>query len=356
MVSSTATLMPDDHFLSKMAELAFPYDERLPITEAKKNMDEVFHYPPDVFNLLVETIARLCRYKVDVILFLKGAGVASEDLAEVEQTLQSKPRSINKFQIVRNILTKVNARGDNGLRIRREIIKRVTEFEAFETCWENDQFKAKGLVASLREIVNTKDSFTRMKQERNIEREKRLAMQKIERDAAIEKRRKLDNISTQLSALFTMDNKPRERGKLLEVVLNQLFQAYGILVREDFRRKDPDTLVVVEQIDGVIELNGQIHLVEMKWLNSPVGMGEFMPHLVRLFLRANAHGIFIATNGYAESVVAECRAALSQRTMFLCSLHEFVMLLQRQDDLAEFLKRKSQAAIVDKNPFLEILS
>lgn len=319
-------------------------------------MDEVFHYPPDVFNLLVETIARLCRYKVDVILFLKGAGVASEDLAEVEQTLQSKPRSINKFQIVRNILTKVNARGDNGLRIRREIIKRVTEFEAFETCWENDQFKAKGLVARLREIVNTKDSFTRMKQERNIEREKRLAMQKIERDAAIEKRRKLDNISTQLSALFTMDNKPRERGKLLEVVLNQLFQAYGILVREDFRRKDPDTLVVVEQIDGVIELNGQIHLVEMKWLNSPVGMREFMPHLGRLFLRANAQGIFIATNGYAESVVSECRAALSKKTMFLCSLREFVMLLQRQDDLAEFLKRKSQAAIVDKNPFLEILS
>lgn len=50
-------------------------------------MDEVFHYPPDVFNLLVETIARLCRYKVDVILFLEGAGVASEDLAEVKQTL-----------------------------------------------------------------------------------------------------------------------------------------------------------------------------------------------------------------------------------------------------------------------------
>ena len=153
-----------------------------------------------------------------------------------------------------------------------------------------------------------------------------------------------------------MDDKPQERGKLLEAVLNDLFRAHGILVREYFRRKAPDTSVVVEQIDGVIELNGQIYLVEMKWLDSPVGMVEFMPHLGRLFLRANAHGIFIATNGYTESVVTECRTALSKRTMFLCSLHEFVMLLQRQDDLAEFLKRKSQAAIVEKNPFLEILS
>ncbi len=32
------------------------------------------------------------------------------------------------------------------------------------------------------------------------------------------------------------------------------------------------------------------------------------------------------------------------------------MLLQRQDDLVELLRKKSQAAIVDKNPFLEILS
>jgi hypothetical protein len=37
-------------------------------------------------------------------------------------------------------------------------------------------------------------------------------------------------------------------------------------------------------------------------------------------------------------------------------LQEFVMLLQRQGDLVALLKKKWQAAIVDKNPFLEILS
>ena len=138
--------------------------------------------------------------------------------------------------------------------------------------------------------------------------------------------------------------------------VDNLFRACGILVREDFRRKDPDTAVVVEQIDGVIELDGTIHLVEMKWLNSAVGIGEFTPYLSRLFMRANASGIFIATNGYVSSVLSECRTALSHKTLFLCSLHEIILLLQRQDDLIAFLKRKSQAAIVDKEPFLEILS
>lgn len=319
-------------------------------------MVDAFHYPPEVLSLLVDTIPLLCRSKRDVVLFFHGAGIALEDINEVQRLVNTTPEAINKFDIVRNVLTKVNQRGDNGLRARREILRRVVDFESFETCWPNDQYKAKGLVASIREAVNKKDAFTRMKQERDAERDSRIAKQQLERNAAAEKRAKIEHVNQRLLALFKMDDKPQERGKLLEKVLNDLFRAYGIYVQEDFRRRDPDSSVIVEQIDGVIELNGQIHLVEMKWLNIPVGIGEFSPHLSRLFMRANAHGIFIATNGYAASVISECRNALTQKTLFLCSLQEFVMLLQRQGDLLELLRKKSHAAIIDKNPYLEILS
>lgn len=318
-------------------------------------MPDAFHYPPHVFDLLVETIARLNRGKKGVVLFLRGAGVAEEDLAEVDHAVRLNPASINKFEIVRNVLTKVNARGDTGLRSRREIIKRVVEFENFETCWPQDMLTAKGLVASVREAVNAKDAFTRMKQERDTEREQTLARTRAEQVAASERRAKIDELNSRLAALFGMDDQPQVRGKLLEIVLNDLFKVFGIHIREDFRRKDPDSAVVLEQIDGVIELDGVIHLVEMKWLQAPVGVGEFLPHLSRLFLRANAHGIFISTSGYTEAVIKECTTALSHKTMFLCSLREIVMLLQRQGDLIAFLKKKSQAAIIDKNPHLEIL-
>lgn len=319
-------------------------------------MADSFHYPPEVLKLLVDTIPLLCRSKKDVFLFLQGAGVEESDLADVTKAYRSDPRSINKFEIVREVLARVNERGDSGLRVRREILKRVTEFESFQTCWPDDQYKAKGLVASVREAVQAKDAFTRMQQERDAERKEVRAQREAEQAAIAEKRRKIEEVNQRLAALFSMNDAPHERGKLLEEVMNELFRAYGIHVREDFRRKNPDTSVVVEQIDGVIELNGQLHLVEMKWLNAPVGMGEFMQHLGRLFMRADAHGIFIATNGYTESVVAECRNALSQKTLFLCSLQEFVILLQRQGDLVELLRKKSQAAIIDKNPFLEVLS
>lgn len=319
-------------------------------------MADAFHYPPHIFDLLVETIARLNRGKKGVVLFFRGAGVAEDDLAEVDRAVKLNAASINKFDIVRNVLTKVNARGDTGLRPRREIIKRVVEFENFEVCWPEDMLKAKGLVASVREAVDAKDSFTRMRQERDTERDQTLSRVRAEQVAASEKRERIDGLNSRLAALFGMDDQPQVRGKLLEAVLNDLFKAFGIHVREDFRRKDPDSAVVLEQIDGVIELDGAVHLVEMKWLKEPVGVGEFLPHLSRLFLRANAHGIFISTSGYTEPVIKECTTALSHKTIFLCSLQEIVMLLQRQDDLVAFLKKKSRAAIIEKNPYLEILS
>lgn len=319
-------------------------------------MTEAFHYPPEVFDLLVQTIPLLSKSKKGVILFMQGAGVAESDLSEVTKIVHDNPDAINKYEITRNVLTKVNTRGDNGLRARREIIKRVVEFQDFSLCWPNDQYPAKGLVASLRDIINVKDSFTRMKQERESERLEKVKKRKAEQAAATDKRIKIENINSRLSGLFALDDKPQERGKLLESILNDLFRVYNIHVHEDFRHKSPDNSLLLEQIDGVIELNGSTYLVEMKWLKDAVGVESISQHLVRLFGRANAHGIFIAANGYTEPAIKQCRDVLSQKTIILCTLHEIIMLLNRQDDLVIFLKKKYQSAIVDKNPYHVILA
>jgi hypothetical protein len=51
-----------------------------------------------------------------------------------------------------------------------------------------------------------------------------------------------------------------------------------------------------------------------------------------------------------------CAAALTQKTIFLCTLEELVMLLHRKADLVGFLNTKANAALLDKNPFLKILA
>lgn len=318
--------------------------------------DDCYHYPADVFNLLVDTIPLLCKSKKDVMLFLEGAGVHRDDLAAMWLKVQTDRDSVGKYDIVRDVLQKANKRGDGGLAARREVIKRAIEFEEFSTCWPSDVYKAKSNVGDLRKVVHAKDSFTRMKQERDTAHEENVSRVRAEKAALVAKRKTIEEVRNRLNALFGMDAEPQRRGKLLEGVLNDLFRAYGILVKEDFKRIDPVAGSVVEQIDGVIAFDNQLYLVEMKWLKNPVGVNELAPHMVRLFSRADARGIFISTSDYTAPVISECTNHSNNKTMILSSIKEFVMLLMSERDLVAMFRQKVNAALVDKNPFHEVLA
>lgn len=313
-------------------------------------MDEAYHYPPELFNLLVDTIPMLFRSKSDVILFFRGAGVPESGLSDLKKRVDFDRNNIRKYEIAKTVLQRINEQGDSGLYMRREVIKRVVEFEDFSTCWDDDQLKAKGLVADIRKIVNVKDSFTRMNQERERERDARAAIRRAEIRKVKEKQEKIQQIKRDFYVLFTLDDKPQERGRLLEKVLNRLFDASGILIKQDFQRRTPDVPTVLEQIDGIISFDGHVYLVEMKWVKDPIGVADIAQHLVRLFGREGARGIFISSNGYTEPAINQCREALSWKTNILCTLQEFVFLLEQDGDLKTLLSKKVDEAIGTKHP------
>lgn len=312
-------------------------------------MNIIHHYPPELLKLLVDTIPLLCRSKDDVLDFLKGSGISRELLRDFERRVATDRKKVNKYEIVREVLVQLNDLGEKTLRERREVVKRVVEFEDFSTCWPDDQLKAKGLVSEIRRVVDVKDSFGRMRQEQESERKRRLDEEKKKVAALNEKRDKLESLKRDLGALFSHAD-PHERGKLLEGVLNRLFAAAGISIREAFQRVSPTGEGVIEQIDGVIELDGEIYLVEMKWWEKPLGIGEVSQHLVRIFTRNCARGLLISYSGYTDAAISVCREALGKVVMALSGLHEIVQLLERQDDLAEMLRKKVRAAVIDKNP------
>src|SRR3989442_1732559 len=99
-------------------------------------MDDTYHYPAPLMNLLVDAIPALCKSKMDVITFFRGAGVARAALTDVEDRVRRDREGIGKHEMARLILTRINEMGgDDGLRQRREVLKRVTEWEDFTTCW-----------------------------------------------------------------------------------------------------------------------------------------------------------------------------------------------------------------------------
>ena len=316
-------------------------------------MDIIFQYPPDLMNLLIQAIPRICRSKNDVLLFFKGAGASSALINDLENQLKNDRKSISKYEIARIVLTRLNEKGEATLRERREILKRITEFEKFSTCYPEDQFVAKGLVADIRQLINVKDSFTRMNLEREAEQKQRIVEQQAKIEKSQRQRTKLAAVKKDLFALFKETNR-QKRGKALEDILNRLFEASGILVREAFTLKGSQQEGIVEQIDGAVEIKGDLYLVEMKWWHEPLGPGEVAQHLVRIYSRGQARGIIISESGYTGPAITTCKEALRDTVIVLCKLEEIVRLLEHEKDLRAFFKVKIDATIIDKNPMVDV--
>ncbi len=315
-------------------------------------MDISFHYPPELLSLLKEAVPKLCKSKKDLLLFFQGAGVGRDLLAPYTALLRDNKDAFNKYTVTRDLLAKLNEAGERSLRERREIVKRVTEFHDFSVCWENDQAAARGLVSQIRDLINVKDSFTRINIEREQERKARLAEQEARSTGEKAHRAKIAEVKSKLFALFGEADAHR-RGNALEAVLNSLFAAYGILVKEAFTIKGRCAEGVIEQIDGLVEIDGQLYLVELKWWNAPLGTAEVSPHLVRIFSRGGqARGLFISYSEFTQPAIATCRDVLAGGAVVILSkLQEIVELLNREADLKKWLKAKATAAIAEKNPF-----
>jgi len=312
-------------------------------------MSNVYQYSPELLKLLTDTIPLLCRSKQDVLNFFTSAGVEEVILKDLAKRVREDRDNISKYEIAETVLIRLNEKGDAALRQRREILKRVTEREDFSTLWPNDQLKARGLVAQIRQEVNAKDTLTKINLEREAERKQRLSEDQAKREEERRRKNDLSLIKRDLFALFS-ETDPHKRGKASEGVLNRLFKVSDILIREDFKLVGSEGEGIVEQIDGVVEIKGHLYLVEMKWWNKPLGVPEVSEHLVRIYHRGQARGIFISESGYARSAVTTCKEALQKTVVVLCELQEIVLLLEQEKTLKEFLETKIHAAQVEKNP------
>jgi restriction endonuclease Mrr len=318
-------------------------------------MDQVFHYPPELTALLIDAISNVLRSKTDVIKFFQGAGVPQNILTPWSDRVRQDRQSVYKSEIAREVLCKLNELGDTGIRPRREVVKRIVEWEDFSTAYPEKQLIAQGLVANVRKVVNTKDSFTRMNDERERERQARQAAYTQEQQKMQMLRASREAVKQKLYALF-QEPDPHRRGKALEGILNELFETHGILVRESFILRGVTSEGIIEQIDGLIEFKGHLYFVEMKWYKDPIGRPEISPHLVSVYGRGDVRGLFISASGYTPAAIAETKNALTQKVCVLMELEEIVALLDREGELQALLQRKVVAAEVDRNPFLKVIS
>lgn len=316
-------------------------------------MDITHQYPPELLHLLIDTIPLLCRSKKDIILFFNFAGIDKKYFADLEQKIEDDIEEISKYEIAGIILRRLNERGEVTLRERQEVLKKVTEFNAFSSCWPDDELKAKGLISEIQNLSDITDPF-------NIEREEREERQKHREELNLKikkiekKKTQLEEVKQKLYSLFSVTDEQKQ-GIILEEILNSLFKINSFLIREPFKMKKEKSQDAEEQIDGEIELEGKFYLVGMKWTKEPTDVGQVLRHLARVYHRNCTGAIFISASGYAESVLPACKEALQNTIIILCTLEEIVKLLETEGDLKDFLKKKVSAAVSWQNPFLLIL-
>ncbi|HKP36555.1 MAG TPA: restriction endonuclease [Pyrinomonadaceae bacterium] len=316
-------------------------------------MDIIFHYPPELLGLLIEALPCLCRTKPDLLLFFQGAGVDRTLLAPYERLLRTNRDGFKKHIVSRELLTQLSELGERSLRERRELLKRVVEFEDFSVCWPKDQPVARGLVSQIRELVNRKDTFTRINMEREQERKQRVAQETKKAKAQEKHLEELEKVKRRFFSLFA-ETDPYKRGKSLEAVLNHYFQVSGISVTEAITLTGESGSGVIEQIDGVVQLRGQLFLVEVKWEKETLGRDKVSSHLVRVFSRGFAGGIFISYSDYSSAAYNDCKEALRDKVIVLCKLDELVRALEESVDFKELLRQKLDAAIIQKEPFFRL--
>jgi restriction system protein len=318
-------------------------------------LDVFYQYPPELVELLCDAVPCLFRSKQGVIDFFAGAGVPSKILMDWKVSLQRDRESVRKHELARSVLTRLNEAGESALGPRREVLKRITEFDDFSSCWDNDRLKAQGLVSQIQKLVNIKDSFTRINLERERERRERQVAYAINISAKQKKAEERAAVKDALYKLFS-ESDPHKRGKRLEGVLNDLFAFAGILVREAFVLKGQEGQGIVEQIDGVVQIDGMTYFVEMKWWDKPIGRQEIAPHLVSVYGRGDVGGIFISYLGFSPAAIEDAKTGLAQKVFVLTELQEIIQVVERESDLKAFFIEKINRAKADRNPFYKLPS
>lgn len=146
-------------------------------------------------------------------------------------------------------------------------------------------------------------------------------------------RDKVIELQGQFAALAAL--QPQPRGYAFEKFLRALFSFYGLEARGAFR-------LVGEQIDGSFLLGSETYLLEAKWQNPQISIGELHAFHGKLEQKAAwARGLFVSYSGFTpDSLIAFGRG---KRVIFMTGfdLHE---ALARAIPLNHVLERKVRHA------------
>ncbi|WP_262029898.1 restriction endonuclease [Microvirga sp. Mcv34] len=151
----------------------------------------------------------------------------------------------------------------------------------------------------------------------------------------------LRRLEAQLLALHEMSDEPQARGYHFEILLTELFNAWGMDARGGFR-------LVGEQIDGSFQLNGHTYLLEAKWHRARTDAGTLHAFQGKVSERPEwTRGLFVSFAGFTEVGLQ----AFTARRIILADGMDIYDALARRLSIPDMIAAKIRHASEYRNPF-----
>src|SRR5512135_394070 len=311
-------------------------------------LDRSYHYPPDVLELLVDTIPRLIKTKAGLLDFFEETGAPRELIAEWRAKLSRDRMGVSKYHLARGLLRGLNALGDEARPVRHQVLRRLARHGDFSAGWEDDRGRAEELVSRIRELAGETDAGTwHAACQEALTRQAAIATYHARLKHIEDCREARDALKRDLYQAFRV-TQPTERRAVLSTALSRLFTCHGITTRQ--------APVVPEGSEAavLIDFDGAPYLVELRWSDKPLDFKQLGPHLVTLYGCPELRGVFISSSGFTDHAVRDLSSILPERPCVLCHLEEIVLLIEQGRDLKQLLRAKIRAAETEQMPFLRV--
>ena len=148
--------------------------------------------------------------------------------------------------------------------------------------------------------------------------------------------------------LSSSETSKQNKGYEFEKYLRDLFDAAGLKPRESYRVKG-------EQIDGSIEFNGNVYLVEAKWTGGPVNRSDLVVFADKVSRKSKfTRGIFVSHSGCVENAV-ETYAIGKTPEIILIDMKEMTWALENGIDIEDVLSKKVRKLIEEGKIYYNII-
>lgn len=123
--------------------------------------------------------------------------------------------------------------------------------------------------------------------------------------------------------------EPKQRGFAFERLLNRILQNEDILISPSYRTDDLE-----QQIDGAIQINGRIFLLEIKWESSKtIAASKLFSFIGKINSKIEGTlGVFISYNRLNENIISAVRNGLRQN----------VIIIHGETNIEEMIKRDAK--------------